>query len=44
MSEKMGRFTGFVLCSQVLHASRGGYRISARGGRPMMDWCSNAIE
>ena len=23
---------------------RGGYRISPRGGRPVMDWCLNAIE
>ena len=24
--------------------SRGGYRISLRGGRPVMNWCLNAIE
>ena len=24
--------------------ARGGYRVSPRGGRPMINWCLNAIE
>ena len=39
-----------VGCSQLMTCrfnmgkTRGGYRISSRGGRPMTDWCLNAID
>ena len=34
-----------VISGQYISTSgRGGYRISPRGGRPLMDWRLNAIE
>ena len=38
-------FTHYALCQLPLSppVPRGEYRISTRGGRPLMDWCLNAI-
>ena len=32
-----------ILCTYPRSATRGGYRISPRGGRSVMDWCLNSV-